>query len=144
MMFQKEFEIKNVYRIFACASSHPHLPWSAFLLSLTTIVLVLCEVQVGLHPPGQSAKRTEGNTPGSSCSNISLPQAAFSSPLPSSLILHLFYLLPPLSPHFLLLPSLLCPLSSLCSPMLWENRKEGRFSKITIIFSSSPHPNFKL
>lgn len=148
MMFQNRiFQIKTVYRIFACASSHPHLPCRAFLLRFTTIVLVLCEVQVGLHPPGQSVKRTEGNTPASSCSNLcSPPPPAFPSLLPSSLLLHFFCLLPSWSPHFPLLPpSFLCALSYLCSPVLWGHRKEGRFSKITIIFSSSsPHPSFKL
>lgn len=114
MMFQKEFEIKIVYRIFACASSHPHLPWSAFLLSLTTIVLVLCEVQVGLHPPGQSVKRTL-QAPAAATSlfhRLHFPPLSpphfFTSSISSLLCLPIFFCFPPSFVH--------CPPSaSLCS-----------------------------
>lgn len=143
MIFQNRiFEIKIVCRIFACASSHPHLPCRAFLLILTTIVLVLCEVQVGLHPQDVGVKRTEGKGLGSSCSNLcsstdctSLPRSLPHFSSSSSLHLPIFLCHP---------PSFLCPLSPLCFPVLWENREGGRFSKITIIFASFPHPNFKL
>lgn len=111
----------------------------------TTAVLVLCEVQVGLHPQGQSVMRTSGMLQTWGAANSALPQAAFPSHSP---------LLPSPSP---LLPSplLISPSSSASLPPFFVlfphpfpcalgSRKEGGFSKITIAFSSAPHLSFKL
>lgn len=109
--------------------------------SLAIIVLVLREVQVGLHPQGQRVMRTSGMLQALEVATSALLQAAFTSH--SSLLPSLSPLLssPLLSPHFPLPPSLLS-LSSLLihSPVLWGSRKEGGFSKITIAFSSTPTP----
>lgn len=130
MMFQNRiFEIKMIYRIFACASSRPHLPCSAFLLSLIYHFLSSLWRPGGAASSRSQCRENWGEPPTQvpATATSALPQAAFPSPYPlltppSPLLSPLFFI----SPFFFSCPpSLLCPFFSLYSPVLWENRMEG-------------------
>lgn len=127
MMFQNRiFEIEIVYRIFACASSHPHLPWSAFLLSLNHRCPGSLWGPSGAASSGSECHENFGNAPGLGGSKLCSSTGCISLPLSSPPFSFTFCLLPSLSPHLPLPPSLLSLSSFLIhSPVLWGAERKG-------------------